>query len=442
MADYTFSDDFEDGDLAGWSNLSAAVTNTTAAAHTGTRGMRQVANGAQAVASLSDSTLPNGYPYARVDFWVRQVSHGSGNSSIITVQNRTGSDHFDVFVNYDADSRFWWDLLSSNTAQSPSAVVLGQWYRFIVVVFFGGTTWTARVWIDDVERPSIATVGKTSSDVRTIHVGGFGTDVNTRDYDDIAVTLSMTDPSPTAQVAALGSASETATAQPIGRRKTLALPTATEMATARPLGMLKPLTPAGETDEAQPLARAKRATLDAAQETTEALPVGRRKTLPVGTAETIDAPQPIGRAKTLTVGHAVESDTAQTISMTGMGSAPVDPAHTVEQAQPIGRRKRLAVAPAVEQATAPDLGRARALRLGAPAETATVLALGRAKTRAVGTAYETTLAVPLGGAEVPEELPDLLGAITPTGRLTGSLNATGDRSGTLTATGTLTGSIT
>ncbi|MGI5418649.1 hypothetical protein [Actinomadura luteofluorescens] len=198
MANYTFTATFEDGTLAGLANTTSAVTNSAAAAFSGTKGMRQAADGVNAgIASLSDGILPDGYLYADVSFRFRQVSHGSGNSPVVTIQNRAGSDHADLFVNYDAGGVWWWDLLGANSAQAP--FVLNRWYLVRVVAYFGGSTWRLRVWFDGSELPPVETTGKSPSDVRAIHFGGFGTDVNTRDYDDIAVTLSMTDPAqPTA----------------------------------------------------------------------------------------------------------------------------------------------------------------------------------------------------------------------------------------------------
>lgn len=189
-----FTENFETGELDGkWANVSVVTTVDAAAAHTGSFGMRQVADGTtQGVASLSDSFLPDGYAYADISFWFRNVSHTSGNSGLVTVENRTGSDHFNMFINYDADSKLWWDLNNQDNAQGDLAP--DQWNKFRAVVFFGDTTWTARVWINDVEQTAIATSGKTPSDVRAIHVGRFGNDVNTRDFDDIKLTLSNTDP--------------------------------------------------------------------------------------------------------------------------------------------------------------------------------------------------------------------------------------------------------
>lgn len=191
---YSFSKDFENGSFADMANTTPAVTATALAAHDGTLGMRQQCDGVNAgIASLSDTILPDGYPYADVRCWFRQRAHTSGNSSVITVQNRAGSDHADLYVNYDADSRLWWDLLSTDNAKTD--LVLNQWYFLRTVVFFGGTTWYQRVWLDDVEQAMIQTTGKTASDVRAIHFGGFSlTDLNTRDYDGLSVVLTDTDP--------------------------------------------------------------------------------------------------------------------------------------------------------------------------------------------------------------------------------------------------------
>ncbi|WP_433465697.1 hypothetical protein [Spirillospora sp. CA-128828] len=196
MAPYTFSDDFETGPPLGatWSNETAAVVVTPAAAFTGTYGVRQTATVSTAgVMSLSDTTLPDGYPYAMVECDVRQIAHTSGNSPWVTIQNRTGVDHADLFVNYTADGRLWWDINNANNAQA--AITPGQYYHLRAVVYFGGTTWWLKVWLDGSEMPPVMTTGKTASDVRAIHFGGFGPEENTRDFDNVKVTLSMFDPS-------------------------------------------------------------------------------------------------------------------------------------------------------------------------------------------------------------------------------------------------------
>ncbi|GAA2298254.1 hypothetical protein GCM10010402_66060 [Actinomadura luteofluorescens] len=193
---YTFADDFEAGTLGPtWSNATAAVTVTSSAAYAGTYGVRQAATPSNAgIMSLADATLPDGWTWADITFRCRQVSHTTANSPIITVQNRAGADHFDLFVNYSAGGVLWWDLLGANSASAP--FVLGQWYKIRCVVFFGGTTWTARVWVDDVEQTPIATTGKTASDVRAVHFGGFSSETNTRDFDDVSVLLTDTNPVP------------------------------------------------------------------------------------------------------------------------------------------------------------------------------------------------------------------------------------------------------
>lgn len=207
---WTFSDDFEDGDLAGWSNVGPAVTNSTAAAKNGTRGMRQAPDGTNnGIASLSDTTLPDGYTYADVSFWFQQNAHTSGNSPVVTIQNRAAVNNADLYVNYSADGRMWWDIVGTDNAETAGVVVLGEWHQWRIVVGFGAASWTMRVWRDGVPQPTVTSTGQTASDIKAIHFGGFATDPNVRYYDDISVTLTTTDPAPptvsgTATLAASG----------------------------------------------------------------------------------------------------------------------------------------------------------------------------------------------------------------------------------------------
>ncbi|GAA2609645.1 hypothetical protein SMC26_39460 [Actinomadura fulvescens] len=200
-APWSFADDFEDGNLTGWANTTPAVSVVAAAARTGALGMRQAANATQAgVASLNDATLPNGYAWADVRFDFRQVAHTSGNSPILTVQNRTGTDHADLFVNYNAGGVLGWDLTA--VSGKTASLDLSVWRSYRVVVGFGANTWTMRLWIDGVEQTAAVATGKAPSDVQAMHFGGFGTDVNERHFDNIQVTLSEVNPLGTPPAAA------------------------------------------------------------------------------------------------------------------------------------------------------------------------------------------------------------------------------------------------
>ncbi|MGH3095113.1 MAG: hypothetical protein ACRDMV_03835 [Streptosporangiales bacterium] len=187
---YEYSDDFESGTISGWDNTTSVVTATADAAHGGSYGMRQAPDGSTAgIASLSNAMVPDGLRRAHLEFWWRQVDHTSGNSPVVTVQNRTGADHADLYVNYGADGHLWWDLVGTDNAETPGLVADGAW-RFIEAdVDFGSDPWTLRVSLDGVQQSMVTSPGKPASDVRAIHFGGFGSEVNTRDYDDIDVEL-------------------------------------------------------------------------------------------------------------------------------------------------------------------------------------------------------------------------------------------------------------
>lgn len=187
---FIFVDDFEAGSLSSdYANVSGS-TVTAEAAHSGGFGLQQVSTSEDnGNVSLSNTFLPDGYTYCFASFWHNHAAHTSGNSAVITVENRSGSDHFNMFVNHDADGKFWWDLANTDNGQSPDVVTVDKWYHIKLIVFFGDTTWTAQVWIDGVKQPPISTSGKTVSDVRAIHIGNFDTNTNTRYYDDIQIFL-------------------------------------------------------------------------------------------------------------------------------------------------------------------------------------------------------------------------------------------------------------
>lgn len=107
------------------------------------------------------------------------------------------------------------------------------------------------------------------------------------------------------KVATIGQATETDTAQPLGRRKQRAALTASE------------------TDAAQPVARRKSRTLGIATETSAAQAVGRWKTRLIGPAFESDVAQAISRLKRRLLGTAGEVDEAQPV--TGGTTGPSGP---------------------------------------------------------------------------------------------------------------------
>lgn len=116
------------------------------------------------------------------------------------------------------------------------------------------------------------------------------------------------------QSAAVGTVTETNTAQALGRAKTRAVGTAAETSTAVALGRAKKRSvgSAAETDLAATLARAKTRAIGGAAETSIAAALGRGKARSVGLAATVEAALPILRAgSSITVGAAGETDTAR-----------------------------------------------------------------------------------------------------------------------------------
>lgn len=218
----------------------------------------------------------------------------------------------------------------------------------------------------------------------------------------------------------LGTASETDTAQPLGRTKTRALGLASETGTAQALGRAKSraaamasetdmavglarrkiraLTPASETSTAQALGRVKTRALGAAAETETAIALGKAKTVALGPATETSTATALGRAKTNAPGIAAETDTAQLLA--AAKTRALTAASETGTAQALGRSKRATASPAAEVGQAMPIVRSGfPLTLGVATETNTAVALGAAKTRALDLASGTDTAQPLAGAK-------------------------------------------
>jgi hypothetical protein len=219
---------------------------------------------------------------------------------------------------------------------------------------------------------------------------------------------------------AIGTATETDTAQPIAARKAKAAGQATETDTAPPLAARRTIAIgfasetdaapaiarakrasvgfAGETDAAEALGRAKRKAIVQAAETDAAPPVGARKARAVVPADETDTAQTLGRRKTAQIGTAPEMDEALGV-VTG-DSVAIGPALETDSAPAIGARKRKTALPAGEADSALPLAAAKRASIGFAAEVDLASAMPRSKRKAIGPAFEIDLAQALARRKV------------------------------------------
>lgn len=151
---------------------------------------------------------------------------------------------------------------------------------------------------------------------------------------------------------------------------------------------------ATETDTAQPVGRTRTTTAGTSTETDTAQPAGRTRSTAVTLAAETDAAQPVGRSRVTVAGVALEVDTAQPIA--GGSQTPVGTAAEVDAAQPVGRVSVHQLGTAAETDTAVLVGRARATVAAPASETDTALDVGRSRTTLLGTALEVDTAGAIG----------------------------------------------
>ena len=157
-------------------------------------------------------------------------------------------------------------------------------------------------------------------------------------------------------------ATETDSAQAIGKTKTKAVPVATETGVAQALGRSKlySLLTASETDIAQALSKTKIYTLPTASEIDVAIIITKLTLdiiIAVATATETDSAQTIGKTKTKQLTPATELDSAQNLTIEKVYQ--LTPAISGNTAQSLGVSKVLALVPATETDTAVDFGKAK-----------------------------------------------------------------------------------
>jgi len=244
-----------------------------------------------------------------------------------------------------------------------------------------------------------------------------------------------------AKIKAIGQAVETEVAQTVGARKTVVVGQAVEVETAQGVTVAGgQIGQAVETEVAQQLTVRKAKAAGQAIEAEQAQALTVRKARAVGQATETEAAQPVGKAKTKTAGQAVETETAQSIGR--RKTVTVGQAVESELAQTVNVLGHIVVqvGQAIEVETAQPVGRAKNRAVGQALETETAQGLGRRKAIAVGQALETETA---GEVVIPPPQPPprwVEGDTTATGVVEGGTAGSGQVEGVLVGAGIVEGS--
>lgn len=372
--------------------------------------------------------------------WVKRTSAQDG--WILTGQTGGSGDRGVLFLSGAVQSRCKNGAGLAFTA-SGTEPTLGTWF-FIATVCTGTVL---RLFMNSggsaVQIGSDVTVTSgvrtTSTDSNLLVDCGPETVIDGAQYFDAALnaaqlTAIMNTPFAGGTTITLNPATETDTAQTLGRRKSRVLGPATEASTAPsiPRRKTRALGPATELDAALSVARRKARALGTVTETDSGLAVVRRKLKVIGAAGETDTGQQVQRRKQRVTAPAVETDAASVL--TGGRRRSLAPAAEQDEAVPVLVRAASVVNPATETDTAPAAGRRRAKAVSPAAEAGGAMPIGRARRRAIGPASESDTAPHL--FTVTRRL---VGVATEQDAAGSVLIATEHRESVLTATNTPTG---
>ena len=193
-----FTDAFESGTTAAWPTVTGAPPVLTAAAATGTYGLRlSPANSAKQVGT-STTKWPQTEGWAALAFRVRfnALPTIGTSADIITLSNGLTVNNFDFYVR-STTGTFTWDVLGTDFIDTGIVPVLGVWYTVEARVWYGSTVYTAEVRINGAAQGTVTSVGQTATFVRSM---SFGASATTKTYefdlDDVQINVLAGQPAP------------------------------------------------------------------------------------------------------------------------------------------------------------------------------------------------------------------------------------------------------
>lgn len=185
------SNGFESGNVSGWDWTNGSPTVSTAYAARGTYGCR--ITGATSDSVNWSTSVPTGKTWAafRIRFRIVQSASSLG---IVTIQNNSGTDHFDVFVN--STGQLAADLHgATDYIYLDDSPAIGVWHLLEGRVYFGSSTYTAYLRYDYQLMPTLsASITETATTVKSLNAGSGSTTSGVHDIDDIALYVGTSDP--------------------------------------------------------------------------------------------------------------------------------------------------------------------------------------------------------------------------------------------------------
>lgn len=190
-ASATLTADAEGASLIGFGVASnASVRN--AAAYEGTYGYRVASTAAPGYLQWNSTDVEQGHEYASLAMLVRVNSQVSTESvDLVTIKNNQGDDHFDFFLTPQGE--FKWDLEGATTWDTFPGAKVGVWYLVEARVFFGATTYSASVKINNIDQGTINSPSQTVGTVQSVWFGTSVAKTHSQDYDNMKVNVGETD---------------------------------------------------------------------------------------------------------------------------------------------------------------------------------------------------------------------------------------------------------
>ncbi len=182
------TDNFESGQIRGWSSKAGATVSSVAAAN-GVFGAEIRAARSPGYLEWGTDVVAQGRTFGSVRAYVQLVSRAGGESvDLITIKNDNLRSNFDFFVTGDSQ-RFKWDLYNANSEESAFTVKPGRWYLVEIQCEFAGTTYSAVVRIDGVSQGMITSSGQVPATVRSVWFGTNSSKTHVQRYDDVALRV-------------------------------------------------------------------------------------------------------------------------------------------------------------------------------------------------------------------------------------------------------------
>ena len=193
-----FADGFESGNLSQWDGLlgNGSATATSAAAHTGSYGLR-LSN-----ASGQFQVLAKGLPQPLADssttFWVR-IASGSGFQTVAEARDGSSGPHmWDLYYDGGAQGFYLFPYSNSGSTQiftGNGSAPSGTWLK-VEIQYTATANGGARIYINDQTQASWTVTGNYTRTTNLQRIQLWNDGANVTDFDDVSVGTPAGAPSP------------------------------------------------------------------------------------------------------------------------------------------------------------------------------------------------------------------------------------------------------